>query len=630
MLQPVRMSKVRAICLKTIAPSVIKMLHNLSVLHLKDAQVPQTQRAGPLPSYDDVSSRLIRIRSMREALQKGGKIPKKRLQFENLLSEADGMLEEEGKLRSLLHEKEEVAKELDALSSSRKALADLVGLDVDFSALHSDSLQFVLLKASPEKARQATAAVCRKKNYAITEAKSDKGGSVLLVALPKSDDAKFLEQFGQLLPLPAIEGTARQETGRMRAAEDALQKKLGDAQAKLQKFSEKNSPMLIAVQEALEIEADRAQAATQFAGTDSLYIIEGWVEKRKFARLEETLKKEFGRKILVCEAPIDEHHDVPPTLLSNPKQAGPFQFLVEFLSTTHYNELDPTLLVAFFIPVIYAMILGDAGYAILSLVISLYLIKISKRGSLLNQVAKIWAISAIPAFVVGVAFDEWFGFTHEHLLAKLGMEHMSFYQAALHRVHSIEMLMLFVIIVGAIHLGLGFLLGAINEWTHSKKHAIAKLSWLGIEIGGFFTVAAFMFGAFPALSLPALALLGVSIITLIATEGIIGAFEIPGLASNIMSYIRIAAVGVGGVILAEAINELLFPHFELTPMGILVFLLTAIAYLAIHMISCTIAMFESFIHGARLNVVEFFGKFYKGNGVRFSPFAARRLYTEES
>jgi len=87
-----------------------------------------------------------------------------------------------------------------------------------------------------------------------------------------------------------------------------------------------------------------------------------------------------------------------------------------------------------------------------------------------------------------------------------------------------------------------------------------------------------------------------------------------------MSYIRIAAVGVGGAILAEAINELLLPHLSLTPLGIVFFIITIIVYLTIHALSCILSMFEAFVHGARLNVVEFFGSSTTGTG-----FASRRF-----
>ena len=107
MLKPVKMSKIRVICLKAIAPSVIKVLHNLSVLHVKDAVVPDVPRSGPLPSYDDSASRLVHLRSMKDAMGKAGRAPRKKLEFESPLSEADGLIEEDAKLRALISERDE-------------------------------------------------------------------------------------------------------------------------------------------------------------------------------------------------------------------------------------------------------------------------------------------------------------------------------------------------------------------------------------------------------------------------------------------------------------------------------------------------------------------------------------------
>lgn len=627
MLKPVKMSKVRAICLKAYAPSVIAALQNMSVLHIKDAQVPETERAGPLPSFDDVSPRLLKINAIREAMGGAGKAPKKKIQVENPLRDADDIISESEKLYAHIKEKEELSKGLDACIASQHALSDVKRFDIDFSYLQSESLQFVLLKSGTDKAKAAQAAFSRRKNCAFSAAQNGPS-TVFLVALPKSGDTKTLEQFGAVSPLPSLSSTPAKELSALSAKESAIRERISAVEKRIGRFIEANYAKTMAAYEALEIEADRAQAATMFGASSSLYYIEGWAESSRFKWLSEQLRDKFGRKVMLAEARIG-HNDTPPTLLSNPKQAGAFQFLVEFLSTTNYREIDPSLILAFTIPLMYALIFGDAGYAALSFLLAFAMVKKSKQGSLLGQIATIWMISAIPAFFMGIIFDEFFGFTHGHLLSLFGFAHMQFYEG-LYRVSSINTLMLICIAVGMLHLGLGFLLGAINEWGHSKKHAIAKLCWLGVELSGFFLVAGGMFNAYPAFFLPAAGLFALSVAGMMITEGPIAAIEIPSLASNIMSYIRIAAVGVGGVILAEAINELLLPKLELTPVGIIIFLVTLAIYLSVHIISCVIAMFESFIHGARLNVVEFFGKFYKGNGIRFAPFSALRRYSQEA
>ena len=627
MFHPVKMSKVRAICLKASAPSVIRALHNLSVLHIKDAELPETERAGPLPSFDDVSARHVKIRALLEALPKSGRQPRKKTEIANALREADGLLAASENFYPLLKEKEEIQKGIEAIRAMQKAVSEIAGLRIDFPSLSSESLQFVLLKASADKASSAQKALAKRKNCALLCAQSG-AAFVLLAALPKKEDAKFLEQFGVAMPIPRLSSTPQTELASLRAQEGSLLEKLASVERKISRFADSNYFRLLAAEEALSIESERSRISTMFGATDSLYYIEGWAEASRLEWLKAEMRRRFGKKVLVSEARIG-HEELPPTLLSNPKMAGPFQFVVEFLSTTGYREIDPSLILFITIPLMYALIFGDAGYAVFSFLMASFMVKKSKKGSLLNQVATIWAISAIPAFLMGVIFDEYFGFTHERLLSLFGMHGVQLYQG-MHRISSITTLMFITILVGMAHLGLGFMLGAVNEWEHSRKHAIAKLCWLGVEISGFFLVASFMFSAFPALSLPALALLVLSVAGMVITEGPIAAIEIPGLASNIMSYIRIAAVGVSGAILAEAINELLLPRFEASPLGVIFFIITFAIYMSVHALSCLLAMFESFVHGARLNVVEFFGKFYKGNGIRFAPFASRRLYSQEA
>ena len=531
MFKPVEMSKVRAICLKASAPSVIKALHNMSVLHIKDAQVPETERSGPLPSFDEVSSRIIKLKALNEAMGRPVKAPKRKLQVDDPLREADELAAESEKLFSYLKEKEELGKELDAILASKRSLSELEGLDVDFSKLPLDSLQFVLLRASGDKAKAAQAALSHRKNCAFTVAHSN-ASSVLLVALPKGEDQKLLEQFGPVSPIPPLSSTPAHEISALSGKEAAIREKIAAAGKKISRFIDAHCAKAAAVEEALSIESERARIATMFGASASLYYIEGWVEKSRLAPLKSELSAKFGKKVLVSEAHIG-HGELPPTKLSNPKAAGSFQFLVDFLYVTNYREIDPSIIVAFTIPLIYALIFGDAGYAVFSFIMAYAMIRKSKPGSLLNQIATIWAISAIPAFLAGIMFDEFMGFSHTQLLAMFGMPGIKLYEG-LHRVTSITTLMLICIIVGMVHLALGFMLGAINEWGHNRKHSIAKLCWLGVEISGFFLVAGGMFSAYPAFFMPAAGLFVLSVAGMIYTEGIIAAIEIPGLASNIM------------------------------------------------------------------------------------------------
>jgi len=170
--------------------------------------------------------------------------------------------------------------------------------------------------------------------------------------------------------------------------------------------------------------------------------------------------------------------------------------------------------------------------------------------------------------------------------------------------------------VGMLHLAAGFILGAINEWNHNRKHAIAKVAWLGVETGMLLALLPALGLAEAAFTMAGLVVLVISVITLAATEGVIGVIELPGLLGNILSYTRIAAIGIVGIVIAELLNEFIIP---LPEQGIIALLLLPI-FFVFHIVNCFIAMFESLVQGGRLNIVEFRSKFLHGGGEVFTPF----------
>ena len=113
------------------------------------------------------------------------------------------------------------------------------------------------------------------------------------------------------------------------------------------------------------------------------------------------------------------------------------------------------------------------------------------------------------------------------------------------------------------------------------------------------------------------ALLGISAVIIAWSEGAAGILELPGIAGNVFSYLRIAIVGLVGTILAELINSLFMP---LPSQGLMALVFFPLLF-ALHMINAFIAMFEAIIQGGRLNVIEFRFKFTQGDGRLFAPFS---------
>jgi V/A-type H+-transporting ATPase subunit I len=273
------------------------------------------------------------------------------------------------------------------------------------------------------------------------------------------------------------------------------------------------------------------------------------------------------------------------------------------------------------------MIVGDVLYGVISALLATFLLSKFKNSYIMSNVSKIWLYSSIPTIFFGLIYDEWAGMTHFHLVEYItkwtGLEilHEPIY-AGLARMENIIVLVGLSAAMGMVHLAAGFIMGAINEWNHNRKHSYAKIAWIGVELGMIFALGP-QLGLLPAeFTMAGLVLLAISIVIIGWAEGIVGVIEVPGFAGNILSYSRIAAVGIAGVVIAELVNEFLIP---LPEQGLLAIVMVPV-FIILHIVNCFVAMFEALIQGGRLNIVEFRSKFLHGGGDVFIPFA---LYSKK-
>jgi V/A-type H+-transporting ATPase subunit I len=231
--------------------------------------------------------------------------------------------------------------------------------------------------------------------------------------------------------------------------------------------------------------------------------------------------------------------------------------------------------------------------------------------------------------------------------------------SVIHKMESLGMTQLLVIsiIVGYLHLGLGLLLGIIVERKHNWKHAVTKIGLLFVltalallifvmadwTIGQWLkplkgsAVAPFLWGAFiplvksgfsfGGLIVPyvtmVLAILGIVIIGIVA--GGFGLVEVLEVTSHLMSYTRLAAICVAKAAMAFAFNMI---GLGLILSGnIIIGILGVILLIFMQLMVFALGALSSGIQAVRLHYVEFFMKFYKGEGLRFNPFGYKRKYT---
>ena len=115
------------------------------------------------------------------------------------------------------------------------------------------------------------------------------------------------------------------------------------------------------------------------------------------------------------------------------------------------------------------------------------------------------------------------------------------------------------------------------------------------------------------------------VVMIIATEKGIGLIELPSVISHVLSYLRIMGILLASVILTKLVNT-----FFISTLHDPVLIIFGVILLIIgQLFALLLAIVESGIQGVRLLYVEFFSKFYRGNGKPFTPFGSKRRYTEE-
>jgi V/A-type H+-transporting ATPase subunit I len=356
----------------------------------------------------------------------------------------------------------------------------------------------------------------------------------------------------------------------------------------------------------------------------------------------------------------DDDYESVPIALSNPGPVKPFEALTEMFSLPDYREIDPTVLLALVFPFFFGLMIGDAGYGVLLVITGIVFRAKLKKWEGLPQIGWYIIVAGFIATIFGLfVFGEAFGLPFHAPAGEA--EAMDWYglsgvdiplKGSVHKLEGsgLGTLMVLSVLAGVVHLILGNLLGAVNKWGHSKRHSVGKLGWVLVVLG--FGLILFKFGDKTSIGawlmsgpwglassswdpgigilIPytSVVFLAIGVSMALAGEGGMALLEVPGMFAHLLSYTRLAAIGVAKAALAFSFNIILIP---LVISGNVVYIVGGWALLiAAHFLVFVLGGLSSGIQALRLNLVEFFMKFYKGGGIKFNPFGHVRKYTVDN
>ncbi|MCX7851519.1 MAG: hypothetical protein N2383_01930 [Caldilineales bacterium] len=384
-------------------------------------------------------------------------------------------------------------------------------------------------------------------------------------------------------------------------------------EAELARQTARHRPRWLAARAAVLRRLEQLRARSQLGETEHTFVLVGWIPRRDLPRLRAALEAEFPHGPAIEEIPTDPATMLKaPVLLENPRPAQPFQFLVQLLALPVYGTLDPTALMALFMPLFFGLMLGDVGYGLLILLIALVARTRMRASGGLRSLLDFLAMGGAWSILWGFVFGEFFG----NLGHALGLHPLWRERAD---PEALAPLLLFTIGLGAAHVGLGLVLGVWQAWRGRHLGEFYERAGMLVGLCGLFLLIGVIARRLPAGWItPGLAVLLIGLALLIRGMGRLGLIMAPiellSAFGNVLSYLRLAAIGLASVYLA-LVGNTLAGRLGSVGLGVLVAAL-------FHSLNLAMGAFSPTIHALRLHYVEFFSKFYEQGGEPFRPYGA--------
>jgi len=657
MLKPEQMSKLLIVASKDQMAPVVTELYRHNLFHIEDyveagAEGYDGFKIGtPLLGATEASGDLVKIRAIQNAFsirsedfevkqrhkQSGLQVLIER-ELPAIEQEVEGLTVKRSKLETKEKEHEQKIAEL----------TPFIGIPVDLD-LYRGYLRFVVFAGYV--AHEVSITVPNEMFFT-----KGKAGNFIIVIAPvehRNEVERVLQEAAyQAVTIPDESGVPQERVSYYSSQITLIKKEIEDINQKLDAIKEKHASFLVACEEILKVQVEQTEAPLRFATTNETFVAEGWVPSASVETLSQALVKSTRGKIFVTVLPTDSEHDIVPVEYNNPSFAKPTQMLMDVYSRPKYSELDPTLMLSIVFPLFFGLILGDVGYGLILLAMCLGLRKFLK-GEEGTQLLTVLRNASFSSIIFGLLYSEFLGFElpwspimfSRHL--KIGSG-----EAGGHG-PQIPELMILAIWIGLLHITLGRVLGMINHarqdhGDHRIKAVMANFGWICVMWGilmviwsivkmpympDFTTLPSIVSGVNIAAVVGAVML--IAGVVFIARDSGLELVELPTIISHVLSYARIVAVGLSSVAIAMVVNfiaigMLISPQLEnLTLVGVIFIIMGVAVFLIGHALNTALGILGGGLHSIRLHYVEFFTKFYKGGGKKYSPFGLNRRFTED-
>jgi V/A-type H+-transporting ATPase subunit I len=364
-----------------------------------------------------------------------------------------------------------------------------------------------------------------------------------------------------------------------------------------------------------QAELERAQAQTR--DVEPVFALQAWVPHDRLPELQWFAKE----KNLVLEISDPDPSETPPTQFHNPDAVAGGEELVLLYMTPSYWIRDPSPVVFFSFALFFSMIISDAGYGLLMALLTLAMWKRLGGSVVARRWRSILAWISGLSIVYGVLVGSYFG-----------VEPRSGFLKSLHLVNmrNYGQMMLLSALIGAAHVTLANLM---NAWRFGRDpRGLAPLGWAAVICGGMTLLLGSKAGSVIATRIGIGAMVCGALLIVLFTAadkpwgkrllgGALGMTKVTTAFGDVLSYLRLFALGLASASLASVFNGM---ADGLRQKSAGFGLLCAILILLFgHVVNFVLSLSSGFIHGLRLNVIEFFNWGVQEEGKSYRPFVRK-------
>lgn len=497
-------------------------------------------------------------------------------------------------------------------------LADWTALDVSAQQLDALTMCKSFVFSIPTQQYDNLLEECEGLAFATQAFANERTTGVLLICL-EEDSAKVKKMLSHfavqsfqmpktLTPEEEYEAL-KEESGKLNAVEK-------EANELLVKMAKEENMLYIAEEYYLN-RAMRKEVQQQLHHADYSIMVDGWVPAENIEELEQGLSATIGKDNMYFQVYGVENEKISkiPIKLKNNRLFRAFENLTEMYSTPKYNEVDPTGVTAIFYLIFFGMMVADLGYGLLMWAALFGARIFLKNNPEMKAKTDFFYYLSYPIMVWGLVYGSFFGITIPTQLVDPSKD--------------IVPILIISLVLGWLQLCVAMVLNVIN--SKKQNNILSGIgdggAWLVLLIGVALVVISravikndilFYIG----IGMSIIALLIVVIVPIITNKskfkglakGLYAVYGVTGYVGDLVSYTRLMALGVAGASIGLAFNTIL--DFLPTPVKFTIGLVLAPL---LHLLNLALSLLSAYVHGIRLQFVEFFGKFFTGGGRKFKP-----------